>query len=82
MKRHFAMIVTVVITFVAIGTSVFAVRRWSNGEAARSKLSPTTDVLLSTAVFASPDPGYSNIYPGDYVGPEVCGQCHKKNYRL
>lgn len=82
MKRHFAIIVTVVVTFVAIGTSVFAVRRWSNGGAARSKLSPTTDVLHSTAVFASPDPGYSNIYPGDYVGPEVCGQCHKKNYRL
>jgi predicted CXXCH cytochrome family protein len=25
---------------------------------------------------------YSNIYPEDYVGPETCGECHKKNYRL
>jgi len=25
---------------------------------------------------------YSNIYPGDYVGPEACGKCHEKNYEM
>ena len=24
--------------------------------------------------------GHSNVLPTDYVGPEVCGKCHKKNY--
>ena len=29
-----------------------------------------------------PSDSYSNILPEDYVGPEVCGSCHKKNYAL
>jgi predicted CXXCH cytochrome family protein len=30
----------------------------------------------------APDKTYTNIYPGDYVGPESCGECHEDNYRL
>ena len=26
--------------------------------------------------------GYSNIHPGDYVGPETCAECHPKKYAL
>ena len=26
--------------------------------------------------------GHSNIHPDDYVGPEACGKCHRKNYDL
>lgn len=25
---------------------------------------------------------YSNIYPGDYVGPQTCGKCHQTNLHL
>ena len=82
MKRPSAMIATVVVALAVVGTSVLAVRRWGNGDAAQSILSPTIDVLHTAAVFASPDAEYSNIYPGDYVGPKVCGECHKENYKL
>ncbi|MDG1893747.1 MAG: hypothetical protein P8J37_02455, partial [Fuerstiella sp.] len=25
---------------------------------------------------------HTNIHPNDYIGPEACGKCHKKNYEL
>lgn len=28
-----------------------------------------------------PAEAYTNIYPGDYVGPATCGKCHQANYR-
>ena len=31
---------------------------------------------------SSEEAAYSNIAANDYVGPEVCGSCHKKNYAL
>jgi len=82
MKRHGAMIATVLVACVVIGTSVFSIRRWADGDAARLMSPLSADVLDMTQIFASPDAQYSNIYPGDYVGPKVCGRCHKKNYRL
>jgi len=36
---------------------------------------PATSAADSTAP-------YSNILPGDYVGPQVCGECHEDNYAL
>lgn len=37
-------------------------------------------VLASDAV--DPTVTYSNILPGDYVGPETCAGCHEEQYRL
>ncbi|MGY8824119.1 MAG: ammonia-forming cytochrome c nitrite reductase subunit c552 [Candidatus Latescibacterota bacterium] len=35
------------------------------------------ELVLSTADSTAP---YSNILPADYVGPQVCGECHEENY--
>jgi hypothetical protein len=44
---------------------------------------PRTDSLITAhkKQNANGDSTYSNIRRSDYVGPETCAKCHKKNYQ-
>ena len=57
----------------------------------RRSRSKTTALLLACAPEQHPPPAikpafapiadtYSNILPEDYVGPQLCGECHEKNH--
>jgi hypothetical protein len=48
--------------------------------ATRPRVTADPRVLADEAVDSAVT--YSNILPGDYVGPDACRQCHAKNYRL
>jgi hypothetical protein len=45
---------------------------------------PTPEVVLTGVGprLSGPDESYSNILPADYVGPDACANCHKKQHQL